>query len=463
MEWLVGSVLVSATVALVASLKALGKRRAREALVDDWRFVAAALGLRDTESMTSFFGGSLLTGVAGSRRVTFERSAGRERDSFTELTVEGNSGITLLPQAMRGGSTARPRDIELGDEAFDAEVEVHGAPDRVRALLDADTRLIVRWMVRSRLYPPGLPPVPVRGMVSIVHGHFRVLLGEHPTPPTPSELREVVGALLLLAERFDRPTDVAARLAAAIEREPQWRVRVYGLEVLCTSYPTDTATMAALRRALADKVPEVRLQAALGLGEEGRELLLEIARSEHAEDAIAAHAIDVLAARVPADLAVSLLRQALRSRRLHTAGACVKVLGLHGGPAAAPLLAKVLVLESGALAVAAAKALGKNVTPEGEAALLAGLQRGEPDVMVAAIEALGHMGSVRAVMSIQEVAEEPGSHADVRRAARQAVAEIQSRLPGASPGQVSIAEGEAGQLSLSDDDPRGRVSLPEGR
>jgi len=43
---------------------------------------------------------------------------------------------------------------------------------------------------------------------------------------------------------------------------------------------------------------------------------------------------------------------------------------------------------------------------------------------------------------------------------RQAIAEIQSRLPGASPGQVSLAEGETGQLSLADDS-AGRVSIAD--
>jgi HEAT repeat protein len=463
MEWLVGSwVLVSAAVAFFALLKALGDRRARGTLVDQWRSVGRILGLRDIESVDAFFGGSMLTGIAGRRRVTLERSPAHAPGTFAELTVEGDSGITLRPEDGTGDSTAQEREIELGDEVFDAEVEVHGTPDRVRAILDAETRRIVRLMLRGHLEVPGRRPLSVGGTVSLVDGHLRAVLREGPEPPAPSELREVVDALLALADRFDRPSDVAARLAAALEREPQWRVRLSGLEVLSTSYPTDAATVAALRHALVDEVAEVRLQAARGLGDEGREVLLKTACSEAEDDIIAAHAIDALGARMPPDLAASVLRQALRSRRPRTVDSCVQVLGLNGGAAAAPLLARVLALESGALAVAAAKALGKVASPEGEAALLASLKRGEPDVVVAAIEALGHTAGVRVVMSIQEVAEEPDSNVDVRRVARQAVAEIQSRLPGASSGQVSIAEDEAGQLSIADDDPRGRVSLPGG-
>ena len=46
----------------------------------------------------------------------------------------------------------------------------------------------------------------------------------------------------------------------------------------------------------------------------------------------------------------------------------------------------------------------------------------------------------------------------VRSAARQAIAEIQSRLSGAGPGQLSLAGGEAGQHSLSENE-AGRRSL----
>ncbi|HXT51285.1 MAG TPA: hypothetical protein VN811_09610, partial [Thermoanaerobaculia bacterium] len=84
----------------------------------------------------------------------------------------------------------------------------------------------------------------------------------------------------------------------------------------------------------------------------------------------------------------------------------------------------------------------------------------EDDVRLAAIEALGHMGSAHAVLPIEDAAR-AGADAETRSAARQAVAEIQSRLPGASTGQLSIADDEAGRLSLADDDPRGRVSLPD--
>ena len=49
---------------------------------------------------------------------------------------------------------------------------------------------------------------------------------------------------------------------------------------------------------------------------------------------------------------------------------------------------------------------------------------------------------------------------EVVQAAWQAIAEIQARLPGASPGQLSLATAETGQLSLAPADQAGELSLP---
>jgi hypothetical protein len=63
------------------------------------------------------------------------------------------------------------------------------------------------------------------------------------------------------------------------------------------------------------------------------------------------------------------------------------------------------------------------------------------------------------VPALREAAEAGG---DMRRAARQAIAEIQARLTGAEPGQLSLAGGEAGALSLADEaGAPGRLSLAE--
>jgi HEAT repeat protein len=87
---------------------------------------------------------------------------------------------------------------------------------------------------------------------------------------------------------------------------------------------------------------------------------------------------------------------------------------------------------------------------------------------VAAANALARVGTTAAVLPLKELAEHTSHHPEIRKAARQAIAEIQSRLPGASPGQLSLAGTEAGQLSLAQaeagqlslaKDPAGELSL----
>jgi HEAT repeat protein len=453
------------TIGAIAGLgTALVDRRVGRARVQRWRSVAERLGLREVVSDVPVFGKPWLSARSGRRRVRFERVKLNKSHTVTYVTVEGSTGITLVPEDPTGLTrVGGDREIELGDETFDAAVEVHGVPERVRAMLDAETRGIVLRMLNGRLAVPGQPVVTFGGKVTLVDGDLRATFNELPTAPTPRELADVLAAMLALAERFQGTRDVARQLAQSIETEPLWPVRLQGLQLLSTGFPNDPATIDALRHALTDDQPEVQLHAALALGVEGEERLLEIARRERVEDGISAQAIDALGEGLPADVGVSVLRQALRMRRMETGAACIHALGRLGGAEVEDLLIKVLSLEIGPLAVAAAQALGKTPSAEVEEALLRALARDVPELTLPLIEALGHTGSARAVLPIRDAGAGLGSDVDVRRAARQAVAEIQSRLQGASPGQLSIAEGEAGHLSLADDDPRGRVSLPEGR
>jgi len=66
------------------------------------------------------------------------------------------------------------------------------------------------------------------------------------------------------------------------------------------------------------------------------------------------------------------------------------------------------------------------------------------------------------VLPLRELAE-VANNPELRRTAQKSVATIQSRLTGASPGQLSLADARSGELSLADDDPRGRLSLTAAR
>ena len=77
---------------------------------------------------------------------------------------------------------------------------------------------------------------------------------------------------------------------------------------------------------------------------------------------------------------------------------------------------------------------------------------------MAAARGLGRAGTAAAIPVLLEV--EANGHPEARRAARQAIAAIQNRLPGAGAGQLSLASAGSGALSVVDDT-LGRVSLSE--
>ena len=90
--------------------------------------------------------------------------------------------------------------------------------------------------------------------------------------------------------------------------------------------------------------------------------------------------------------------------------------------------------------------------------MIEALRSEDPQVQVAAARALGRAGTVAAVAALREAMP---PHGDLLRSVgRQAIAEIQARLAGAEPGQLSLAGGEAGALSLADGEP-GRLSLAD--
>jgi hypothetical protein len=112
------------------------------------------------------------------------------------------------------------------------------------------------------------------------------------------------------------------------------------------------------------------------------------------------------------------------------------------------------------LALAATRALATVSGEAAEAALIRALSRSELDVRVAAAEALGAVGTIAAVAPLRRTLASPVTGRGLGRTVRRAIATIQARVPGAAPGNVSLAEGETGQLSYPQDDRSGSLSFP---
>jgi HEAT repeat protein len=316
----------------------------------------------------------------------------------------------------------------------------------VLALLDAATRYLV---VRVR----------AQASLELSSGMLRSMVSEQSLP-------DVLVLLLNIGHRFGQ-VDVPRRLAENATRDPEPGVRLQNLLLLIRELPGEPETVAALRAACSDPSPDIRLRAAKELGAEGRGILLELAEDvDH--DEVSAEAVSVLDRELPFERVTAILDRALSRRRPRTVRACLEALG-NSGDAAVEVLAKVLEQDHGELAPVAARALGATGSPAAEPPLIQALERDPTDLRVAAAEALGRVGSVAAVLPLQGVAERFRFYLDLRRAARQAIAEIQSRAQGASAGQLSLSGTEEGRLSLAQDggelsladDPAGRLSLRE--
>jgi HEAT repeat protein len=329
------------------------------------------------------------------------------------------------------------REIEIGEDGFDGKFYVEGPMRPVFVLLDAEARdMLLRANALCEL--------------EILHGELRVETSD-------KDLSQLLPILLELGQRFSRRMDVVHCLAENAVGDPVPGVRLRNLRLLIQDHPGASVTIETLRAACTDSSPQVRLRAALVLRAESRPILLELAQSTEDDD-VSAQAMAVVGGGLPFEDTKTILDHALRRRRLETARACLEVLGGRGNAPAIEILAKVLAVETGELATAAALALGTAGNAAAEPALIPALQREQEDLLIAAANALARVGSVAAVLPLKEAAERFARNPELQRATRQAIAEIQSRIPGASPGQLSLAGTEAGQLSLAQDE-AGQLSL----
>ncbi len=448
----IGVLLTVALPTIVAwSLYAVAKQGARDQ-IEDWKRIAAAVGLEDVETArVSAFGPSTrLIGRAGSLLVELSTRPHSKNEMAYCFAVGGlgyRSEELVLHREDFGATVAKTlgsRELEVGDPAFDDQLYVRGSPVLAQAVFDADTR-----RATIRLFADESAEVWLsEGVLHYESSGDQAM---------PDWVERQVPLVLEFARKLSRPADLIGRLAADASSDPLPSARLAKLRTLVREFPRLPATLEALRRGLDDTDPRVRLLAAIELNEEGTPRLLELALDDESSEDLQAKALAGLGDRLPLDTGREVLSLALRSRRLPVAEACLAALGPRGGPDVVDALAKVLAVERGPLAVAAARALGASGEPLGEAPLLGALQRADEGVAAASAEALRYVGSASAVPRLREV-ESTTDDGALRRAAREAIAQIQARLGGASPGQLSLAGADSGQLSLTEGE-RGRVSL----
>ncbi len=430
MEPLVGLV-AFAIAASIASLVASERRRAHLRV---WGAAAKRVALAGVERAEGgFFGGEFLQGSSGDLRVRLEGYRQGKSVYGTKIVISGlGHGVGGLSLRREGLGTAiekrviGEREIEIGDPSFDEEWYVQGQAPLALALLDGETRRRVAALLRKRFVTPSGEWVDVDPSLS--DGLLEVRVKESGFSGNRERIPQILEGVLEVARRLVKPPDVAARLGENLRGEPEPGARLRLLLTLSREFPFHAATREALLAAREDASEEVRLRAGIALGEEGRETLLELVAGTGTSDSCAARAIAALGEGLPAEQAEATLRHALRGAgRPQTARACLEALARLG-------------------------------RVEAEGLILGALRSEDAPVAVAAAKALGRVGTVESVAALREAMLPRGDL--LRSAGRQAIAEIQARLKGAEPGQLSLAGGEAGALSLADGEP-GRLSLAE--
>jgi len=416
-----------------------------------WQEVAAAHGLRVGETSTSRESQPVLRAWAGPIEVRFEETPGNS--TRLVVVIPGPPGfVGVLIRREQEKPSGAP-EIEVGDELFDRTFYVSGPLWLIRALLDVGTRrLLVRVNAGCRL--------------EIADGELRAEMPELHLTGTLPLLLQIGQHFLQLGQHFAQNVGILRRLAYNSHRDPEAGVRLQNLRLLIRDHPLEPETAEALRTARSDVSPEVRLEAAKELGAKGREVLLELAEGTLG-DTLSAEAVSSLGRELPIERVRAILGRVLHSDHVQTARACLEALGASTAAEDIDTLAQVMAGEQCDLAAAAATALGSTGSPAAEPLLIPALQEEPEALQVAAANALARVGTATAVLPLKEVAERI-YYPEARKAARQAIAEIQSRLPGASPGQLSLAGAEAGQLSLAQteagqlslaQDPAGQLSL----
>jgi hypothetical protein len=434
---------VAATIAFLAAWHALNRR------ADAWRHAARTAGLTQIREETTLGMLSKLHGEADGFGVTLQTYHRGKSEVGTRIIVDGRQRIpTSLNLRAEGFSSKFDRavggkEIEVGDPGFDDEVYAQGPEDTLLPLLDNEARAAVRDVVALRAG-------------RIVDGTVRTEVRGY---GNPNALDAALSKLLRAARHLRRPDDVVERLATIASDDDFPAVRVRCLDLLGRKYPAHDRARQAFRDALRAADTEMRLIAAIALRDEGDSTLLQIAASTTEYQRLAARAIVALGPKLPLENAIAILDAAVTHERPATAHAAIDALARIGGDAAVASLGRALQRARGELALATVAALGACADAGAEAPLLTALASDESALRETAAHALGRVGSPASGAPLHATVDAPLLDLGLRSAARQAIAAIQSRVPGASPGQISIAVGETGRVSLSDDDHAGCLSI----
>lgn len=359
--------------------------------------------------------------------------------------------IPVAPASLKL-TQGRGQRFLTGDPEFDHRVLVGGDEVIALALLDNETRELVRRLVV------------MGGTVDdsrIVVTQENVMLGlEH---SIKNGVRALEAAVNLTQRLAIEGPDLPKRLAHNAASDTNFAVRRQNLLALGRHFPQHPVCLRHYRATLADPWPEFRFLAAdflsrlpgtePAIAAEAREVLTNLVQNTILPEELRARAITSLATREISPKHLRILKESVLDGVLAAGkgGLLVAAIGSVAALERREYLPRLLELVPDALpavALALAQALGQLGGPEVQPALLELLGHEDPAVWQATVEALGQAGDAGAVESLLALAH----HGDKKHPAQAALAalrSIQGRLLDAEAGQLSLVtpQGLEGALS----------------
>lgn len=353
------------------------------------------------------------------------------------LVLRSESLTTMIGKAFSG------EDVEIGDPTFDRDVFVQGYPPLILALVDRGTRYRILELVR----PGG-------------HVQNQRLVWIAKETVTGQELFTYhLEKAISLAQLLTAPVNLAQNLAFNVRNEIILSVRLRNLELLTQRFPEHPETTALLQELLSCHEDLLLLEAAKHLGVVGHKVLLEFVARSDGDEYLTSQAITALGAALPCSSAIHVLDRGIAKHLQGLTSAAIGALGKNSDPKALDRLAEVMRGSNIELSTLVLQALSHSKQPRAESMLLAALDRDHSELRSAAAESLGRVGTIASVPALRETMKAHSMDSSFKKVALKAIGMIQARAKGAQPGQLSMAGGEVGQLTLSNGTLEGQITI----
>lgn len=279
------------------------------------------------------------------------------------------------------------------------------------------------------------------------------LLADRSPEPVVDQIARLGARLARVCEPKAGPPDIAALLEENLRRDLSEQVRADAADLLIARFPSRADRAAAA--ALADRSALVRFAAARHLGDEGFQILEQVAfdRAQvgSAADGLRQRALRFLVREFPREQVLPLLERAIRSGPDALRQIAIRQVGELGHrPAVAWLGALARSQETDTVA-AGCEALARIGDPAGESLLIELLDRPEPVVVRAAVDALAQIGTVASAAPLSRLFDR-ASERDLRLSLATTLQLVRTRGAPEALGALSLVEEGAGQLALSPPD-----------